>query len=362
MTDSTAPTHAAPAGEGATPPRVVVAVDWTDDGQGVRILDQTLLPSREEFVELRSLEAVCEAISVLRVRGAPAIGIAGAMGLVASVAPYVADRSATMRYRVAAAAARIGATRPTAVNLAWALGRMVRRAEQVWAPSEAVLGALRAEATAIRDEDRAMCVRIGENALHLVPDGVRVLTHCNAGALATGGIGTALAPIYLAHAAGRRVEVFADETRPLLQGSRLTAWELQRAGIPVTVLTDGMAAALMAMGEVDICLVGADRIAANGDIANKIGTYGVALAARHHGIPLHVLAPTSTLDPGTPTGGAIPIEQRVDREVTSFAGQPTAPPGVRVFNPAFDVTPAALVTSIVTDRGVFTPPYHFSGH
>jgi methylthioribose-1-phosphate isomerase len=227
-------------------------------------------------------------------------------------------------------------------------------------PNAALLDALRAEAAVILDEDRLMCRRIGEHALPLLPDGARVLTHCNAGALATGGIGTALAPVYLAAEAGRRVEVFADETRPLLQGSRLTAWELSRAGIPVTVLGDGMAASLMASGQVDLCIVGADRIAANGDVANKIGTYALAIAARHHGIPFYVAAPASTLDPATPTGQDIPIEQRGETEVTTVLGHPVAPAGVQVYNPAFDVTPAALVTAIVTDRGIARAPYDFT--
>ncbi len=314
---------------------VVTAVDWTADGTAVSIVDQTRLPAEFVTVELRTVEEVCEAIVTLRVRGAPAIGIAGAMGLVAAVIGFVDEPSDRFRWRVAGAAERIGATRPTAA-------------------------VLHAEATAIRDEDRRMCQRIGENALSLVPDGARVLTHCNAGALATGGIGTALAPLYLAHAAGRRIEVLVDETRPLLQGSRLTAWELQRAGIDVTILADGMAASLMAAGGVDFCVVGADRIAANGDVANKIGTFGVALAARHHEVPFYVLAPSSTLDPATSDGASIPIEQRASSEVTHFAGRLVAPVGVQVYNPAFDITPASLVTAIVTDQGLFRAPYDFS--
>lgn len=352
-----------PAPERPSPPAVVTAVDWSPSGVGerlgVRIVDQTRLPLEYVTVDLRTVEEVCEAIMTLRVRGAPAIGIAGAMGLAAALAPFADEPLERFRWRLAGAAERIGATRPTAVNLGWALGRMVSRAERTRGGPAELLDAMREEATAIRDEDRAMCRSIGEHALPLVPDGARVLTHCNAGALATGGIGTALAPLYLAHAAGRRIQVLADETRPLLQGSRLTAWELQRAGIDVTVLCDGMAPSLMAAGGVDLCLVGADRIAANGDVANKVGTLGVALAARHHGIPFYVLAPSSTLDPDTATGADIPIEQRSASEVTRLAGREVAPPGVRVYNPAFDVTPASLVTAIVTDRGIWTPPYDF---
>jgi methylthioribose-1-phosphate isomerase len=264
------------------------------------------------------------------------------------------------RARLAVHAAAVRATRPTAVNLPWAVDRMLRVARRHGglAPG-ALLERLRAEATAILDEDRAMCRRIGEAGLELVPDGARVLTHCNAGALATAGIGTALAPVYLAAEQGRRVQVWADETRPLLQGSRLTAWELGRAGIPVTVIADNMAASIMRAGRVDLCIVGADRIAANGDVANKIGTYGVALAAARHGIPFYVAAPSSTLDPATPTGEGIVIEQRDPREVAEGFGPRTAPMGAAVFNPAFDVTPAELVTAIITDRGVVRGPYDF---
>jgi methylthioribose-1-phosphate isomerase len=219
---------------------------------------------------------------------------------------------------------------------------------------------MRAEASAILEEDRAMCRRIGENGATLLHDGARVLTHCNAGALATGGIGTALAPIYVAAERGQNVQVFVDESRPLLQGSRLTAWELQRAGILVTVLTDGMAASLMREQRIDLCIVGADRIAANGDVANKIGTYHLAIAARYHDVPLVVAAPSSTFDPATATGREIVIEQRALDEVTRWGAKQTAPPGVCVYNPAFDVTPAELVSAIVTDHGVYRPPYRFT--
>jgi methylthioribose-1-phosphate isomerase len=339
---------------------IVEPIGWADGGRALRIVDQTRLPGALVERELRTLEEVCEAIVALRVRGAPAIGIAGAMGLVVALVPFDREPGERFRWRAASFAQRIEATRPTAVNLPWALRRMLARLEGERGEAAAQLAALREEADAIRDEDRRMCQRIGEHGLPLVPDGARVLTHCNAGALATGGIGTALAPLYLAAGAGRRIEVLVDETRPLLQGSRLTAWELARAGISVTVLTDGMAASLMAAGGVDLCIVGADRIAANGDVANKIGTLGVAVAAHHFGIPFYVAAPTSTIDPATVTGAAIPIEQRSEREVTCGFGVPTAPAGVRVYNPAFDVTPAALVSAIVTDRGVFRAPYDFA--
>jgi methylthioribose-1-phosphate isomerase len=223
----------------------------------------------------------------------------------------------------------------------------------------ALLESLRAEASAILEEDREMCRRIGEHGEALIGDRARVLTHCNAGALATGGIGTALAPVYVAAEHGRTVAVYADETRPLLQGSRLTAWELSRAGIPVTVLTDGMAASLMRAGTVDMCIVGADRIAANGDTANKIGTYALAVVARHHGVPFYVAAPSSTIDPSVPDGDSIVIEQRAADEVRRSFGTLTAPADVAVYNPAFDVTPAALITAFVTDRGIVRAPYDF---
>ena len=338
---------------------MIEAVRWSPDGTGVRIIDQRKLPA--DFVErdLRSLEDVCDAIATLAVRGAPAIGVAGAMGLVASLGAFADENPDAFAARVREHAARIRATRPTAVNLPWAMNRMLHRARQSPRDPRALVAALRDEATAILDEDRLMCRRIGEHGLPLIPDGARVLTHCNAGALATAGIGTALAPVYLAARQGRRVEVYADETRPLFQGSRLTAWELARAGIPVTVLTDGMAASLMRAGKIDLCIVGADRIAANGDVANKIGTYSVAVAAQHHGIPLYVAAPTSTLDPATPSGDAIEIEQRGADEVRRNAGTLTAPADARVYNPAFDVTPAALVSAIVTDRGLFRAPFTF---
>ena len=337
----------------------IQAVRWSPDGDAVRIIDQRLLPAPFVERDLRTIDDVCDAIATLAVRGAPAIGVAGAMGLVVSLAHHRGDSAECFSQRVKEYATRIRATRPTAVNLPWAIGRMVDRAKESTSSPETILAALHREADAILEEDRAMCQRIGEHGLPLIADGARVLTHCNAGALATAGVGTALAPLYLAAERGRHIEVYASETRPLLQGSRLTAWELDRAGIPVTVLTDGMVASLMRSGDIDLCIVGADRVAANGDVANKIGTYGVAVAARHHGIPFYVAAPTSTLDRHTPDGASITIEQRDSEEVRRGFGSLTAPSGVRVHNPAFDVTPAELVTAIVTDRGVFRPPFDF---
>jgi methylthioribose-1-phosphate isomerase len=334
------------------------AVRWSADARAVDLLDQRALPEREVRLRLESAGAVAEAIRDMAVRGAPAIGIAAAMGAavdLANAAPR--DRDAFLR-RLDDVCDLLRATRPTAVNLAWALDRMRGRAAAAAGGPGSLAGVLHAEADAILQEDRAMCLRIGEHGLGLLPEGpAAVLTHCNAGALATGGIGTALAPLYLAAERGRTLRVYADETRPLLQGSRLTAWELTRAGIDVTVVADSVAATLMRQGRVDLVLVGADRIAANGDVANKIGTYGVAVLARHHGVPFYVAAPTSTLDPETASGAGIPIEERDPDEVRRGFGRLTAPPEVHVYSPAFDVTPADLVTAIVTDRGVLRPPY-----
>ena len=340
-------------------PRVIEAVRWSPDGSAVRIIDQRRLPSEYVERDLGSIDEVCDAIRTLAVRGAPAIGIAGAMGLVASLVSEREQPPERFAECLTENAARILATRPTAVNLPWAIDRMLARARSSGGTPDALLAALREEATTILAEDRAMCRRIGDYGAALFPPNARVLTHCNAGALATGGIGTALAPVYVAAERGSAVSVFADETRPLLQGSRLTAWELAHAGIPVTVLTDGMAASLMQRGSIDLCIVGADRIAANGDVANKIGTYALAIVARHHGVPFYVAAPTSTIDGGVPDGEAIVIEQRGPDEVRRSFGKLLAPEEARIYNPAFDVTPAALVTAFVTDRGVIRPPYDF---
>ncbi len=327
-------------------------IAWAPDHQ-IRLLDQTLLPGEERYILLDHIEQMAEAISLLRVRGAPLIGIAAAMG-VASAARRLG--AAATRHGVDYDCRMLRATRPTAVNLAWALGRMQSRAATV-AEGLPLGESMVAEAQAIWDEDRLMCDRIGDAGLPLVPEGATVLTHCNAGALATGGIGTALAPVYRAHAAGRKVQVVADETRPLLQGSRLTAWELTRAGIPTTVIADGMAASRLRLGDIACVIVGADRIAANGDVANKIGTYGVALAAQAHGVPFYVAAPRSTFDSATPDGAAIPIEERHPDEIRRHGGaaaRQTTPPEAAVWNPAFDVTPAALIRGYITDAGLLT--------
>ncbi len=334
----------------------VQAIAWSPSG-AVRIVDQRALPETRIERDLESAEAVADAIRTLQLRGAPLIGIAAAMGLVAGTRELRAVARETFLARLDQLVRLLAATRPTAVNLRWALDRMARVAALTPGPGAALWERLQGEASAIWEEDRAMCRRIGEAGLPLIPDGATVLTHCNAGALATGGIGTALAPIYLAHDAGRRVHVFVDETRPVLQGSRLTAWELTHAGIACTVIADGAAGSLMRQAVVDVVIVGADRIAANGDFANKIGTYSLAVLARHHGVPFYCAAPSSTIDAALPDGDGIPIEQRPPEELTTLAGRRVAPAAAAALNPAFDVTPARYVTGFVTDRGIEQPPF-----
>lgn len=339
-------------------------IRWSEDEAGLVILDQTELPERRQERELRTLEEVAEAIRSLRVRGAPLIGITAAMGVAALARRAVREEPEVtldvLRARIDRWCERLEETRPTAVNLAWALRRMRGAVDRDGDGAEALADRLHEEAERIREEDRAMCRRIGEHAVELLRDGGTAVTHCNAGALATGGIGTALAPLYVAHERGWKFRVFADETRPLLQGSRLTAWELSQAGIDVTVVADGMAGALMERERPDLVLVGADRIAANGDVANKIGTYGLAVLARHHGVPFYVLAPTSTVDLELASGEEIPIEHRSADEIRRGFGALTAPEDVAAWSPAFDVTPAAMVEAIVTERGVCRPPYEGS--
>ena len=330
------------------------AVRWHDDA--VRIIDQTLLPGEYREIDLTDVEDVVEAIQALRVRGAPAIGIAGALGLVASLKPHLILPQAEFQDRLLQNARRIREARPTAVNLAWAIDRLLSlRNQRPGASNEEAWEDLRSQAIAILDEDREMCRRIGEHGVALLREGATVLTHCNAGALATGGMGTALAPVYVAAERGLKVRVLADETRPLLQGSRLTAWEMDRAGIEVMILTDNMAAFAMKELDVDLVIVGADRIAANGDVANKIGTYGLAIAAHHHGVPFYVAAPSSTFDFELASGDEIPIESRGPEEVRSGFGRRTAPENVEAYNPAFDVTPAGLIAGIITEEGIFEP-------
>src|SRR5436190_6128357 len=334
----------------------IQAISWSPSG-AVRIIDQRALPEAEITRDLESAESVADAIRTLQVRGAPLIGIAAAMGLVAAMRDDRALARATFLGLLNQRATLLGAARPTAVNLRWALERMLTTAAATPGEGSNLWERLHVEATSIWEEDRAMCRRIGEYGLSILSDGANVLTHCNTVALATGGIGTALAPIYLAHEHGRRLHVYVDETRPLLQGSRLTAWELMHAGIACTLITDATAATLMRQAKVDTVLVGADRICANGDFANKIGTYGLAVLARHHGVPFYCAAPWSTVDASLADGDLIPIEQRAPSEVTAMAGRPIAPDGVAALNPAFDVTPSRYVTAFITDRGIVQPPF-----
>jgi methylthioribose-1-phosphate isomerase len=338
----------------------VETIRWEGGLSGcVRLIDQTLLPERETYLEIRTAPEMRDAIARLSVRGAPAIGVAAGFGVVLGARARASGSAADALAAARETAAFLEAARPTAVNLPWGARRVLARGEREAARgtgAKELLEALLAEALAIREEDRAVCDRIGEVGEKLLQDGATVLTHCNAGALATSGSGTALSPIYRAKELGRRVSVYADETRPLLQGSRLTAWELQKAGIEVTVIADNMAASVLGRKKVDLVLVGADRIARNGDVANKIGTYGVAVLARAHQVPFYVVAPLSTFDPETPDGSAIPIEERAPEEITRGLGRATAPQGVRVYNPAFDVTPAALVTGLVTEVGLILSP------
>ena len=337
-------------------PQLPQTLRW-EDGQ-LFLLDQTRLPL--ETVEERqdSVGQVWESIKQLKVRGAPAIGIAGAYGLVVAMQEHQTLASADYLQELRRQAKYLDSARPTAVNLRWALQRMVHKAESLSGESpQTIHQALTVEAIAIHDEDRALCRGIGKAGLSLISEGSGVLTHCNAGSLATSELGTATAPMYLAHAQGTRFRVYADETRPLLQGARLTSWELQQSGIDVTLICDNMAATTMAQGLIDLVIVGTDRVAANGDVANKIGTLGVAILAQHFGIPFYVACPYSTIDFNTPSGSEITIEERGAEEVTSFGARPTAPEAMQVRNPAFDVTPAALVSGLITERGILRPPY-----
>ncbi len=328
------------------------------DEQGVRLVDQTRLPHEVVVLTCQSADEVAEAIRTLRVRGAPAIGVAAAFGLALTAAQVAGQPAEAAMAGLEAAGARLAAARPTAVNLRWAVDRMLAAARR--ADPAARARALREEAERIAAEDRAANEAIGRLGAAEIRDGERVLTYCHTGALATAGYGTALGILRAAWEAGKRIQVLACETRPVLQGARLTAWELRALGIPVTVITDNAAGALMARGEVDRVVVGADRIAANGDVANKIGTYTLAVLARAHGLPFVVAAPTSTVDLATPSGAGIPIEERPADEVLRIGGLPLTPADVPARNPAFDVTPHGLVTMIVTEAGVARPPFDVS--
>ncbi|MCA9001696.1 MAG: S-methyl-5-thioribose-1-phosphate isomerase [Planctomycetes bacterium] len=332
---------------------------WVGDLPGhVLLIEQTKLPVFEEL-EVHDVPGMVDAIRRLAVRGAPAIGVAAGFGVLLGVQSRMDADADRCLQETLEDCSSLAASRPTAVNLFWALERMERAAKH--AHAQGLAGAdfarhMQSEALAIYESDRRTCRLMGEAGAELIQSGMTLLTHCNAGALATAGMGTALAPMYVAHGQGKQIAVFADETRPLLQGARITAWELHRAGIDVTVITDGMASKVMQEGRIDAIFVGSDRIAANGDVCNKIGTYGLALSAKHHGVPFYVVAPISTVDLSLESGAAIPIEERERDEIACGLGKQTVPDGVKVYNPAFDVTPAAWVTALITEAGVLHAP------
>ncbi len=330
---------------------------YLTEDDAVAIIDQRRLPLEVVWLKLRAVSEVAEAIKTLAVRGAPAIGIAAAYGVYIAVKDFTEGYDAFYE-RFRKAKKLLASTRPTAVNLFWALDRMERvLKENPLLPVHKLVKKLRAEAVKIQEEDLESCIRMGELGAELLPDGARVLTHCNAGALATGGYGTALGVVRKGYEKGRVELVWVDETRPLLQGARLTAWEMEYEGIPYKVITDNMAGFLMSKGMVDVVIVGADRIAANGDTANKIGTYSLAVLARHHRIPFIVAAPVSTFDLSLSRGADIPIEERNELEVLEFRGVRVTPKGAKAYNPAFDVTPSELISFIVTEKGVIEPPF-----
>lgn len=331
----------------------VKTIEWR--AGSVRMIDQRLLPAREVIRIYRDYRGVAEAIRTMVIRGAPAIGVAAAMGAALGIRGTAGDRA---RIRFALVAKRLLATRPTAVNLKWALQRMARVLEEnIALEAPALFRRMRDEAIAIYEEDLAANRALGHHGAALLGSPVTVLTHCNAGALATAGYGTALGVVRAARDEGKQVHVFADETRPFLQGSRLTAWELRKDRIPVTVIADNMAGTVLRSGRIDCVIVGTDRTVANGNVANKIGTYPLAVLAQRHGVPFYVAAPLSSVDLECARGEEIPIEERSPKEITEFGGKRIAPEGVSVFNPAFDVTPAELVTAIITERGIARPPF-----
>jgi methylthioribose-1-phosphate isomerase len=336
-------------------------IEWKDDA--VVMIDQRKLPTAEIYVTCKTAKDVAKAIKTMVIRGAPAIGVAAAMGIALGMRRSTATGTKQFVTEFQRNCDLMAATRPTAVNLFWAIDRMKKTfadAAQRGLSVAELKVRLEDEARAIHDEDVQSCRTMGAHGASLVPESARILTHCNAGALATAGYGTALGVIRAAAEQGKRIAVLADETRPFLQGARLTAWELVKDGIDTTVITDNMAAAMMRLQQVDLVVVGADRIAANGDVANKIGTYGVAVLAKEHGIPFYVAAPLSTVDLGTRDGSGIPIEERNDREVTHVGTSRLTPEGARIRNPAFDVTPSRYVTAIITERGIARAPYEES--
>jgi methylthioribose-1-phosphate isomerase len=336
---------------------MIKSIEWCDDS--VRFIDQTKLPLEEVYVKTSDYRDVAVAIRKLGIRGAPLIGIAAAYGVALAGMESRNTVSSQFVSEINKAIDLLSTTRPTAVNLFWALKRM-KSVLNFNDKIEFIQGALIAEAIKIHNEDIGMCKNIGEHGSILIPDDATILTHCNTGALATGGNGTAQSVITTAHLQGKRINVYADETRPLFQGSRLTVWELMKHGIDVKLITDNVAAFLMQRKKITLAITGADRIAVNGDTANKIGTYSIAVNAKYHGIPFYVAAPTSTIDPAIKSGAEISVEERNIDEVTLLNGKRNAPDGVKVYSPAFDLTPASLITAIITDRGIFYPPFDFS--
>jgi methylthioribose-1-phosphate isomerase len=356
-------------------PHHTIRTVWWEEGTdqpAVCMLDQSLLPQQVIVLRLTHEQQVADAIFTLKVRGAPAIGVTAALGMLLAVERILHERltpgalpsALELQTHLIAVGHLLRHTRPTAVNLSWAVERMLHCADHVLAESanpDILLHSLRQEAFAIAAEDVAASLQMGQYGAELISDGMSLLTHCNAGVLATSaGLGTALAPIYVAHQSGKHIHVFVDETRPVLQGARLTAWELQQAGVPLTLITDSMAGHFMQQGKIAAIFVGADRIAANGDVANKIGTYSLAVLAHAHALPFYVVAPCSTIDLALASGDFIPIEQRNVAEVTAIRGVQVAPHGIQVANPAFDVTPAALITAIITEQGIAYSPYDVS--
>lgn len=335
----------------------VPTISW--DKNAVRIIDQTRLPLEKKFISIKTTKDMREAIKSLKIRGAPAIGIAAAFGIYLGIKEFKGDDKKQFGRRLDEVCSYIEGSRPTAVNLFWAVQRIERLVSyhEKLSPSELKQLILQ-EAILMIDEDNRVCRAIGENGVSLIKDGYSLLTHCNAGGLATAMYGTALAPVFRAKELGLNIHVFVDETRPLLQGSRITAWELLEADIPATLITDNMAAFVMYQKKINMILVGADRIAANGDTANKIGTLGVAILAKEFSIPFYIAAPLSTIDIKTPSGDKIPIEQRDPMEIIKGFGTQTAPSRIQVYNPAFDVTPARLIKGIITEKGIIRPPYH----
>lgn len=335
---------------------MIKSVEWC--GDSIRFIDQTKLPLEEVYIQTSDPEVIADAIRKLKIRGAPLIGITAAYAIAIAAIRFSKLNYSQFKNEIEDAIELLSSTRPTAINLFWALNRMRKILTNQNNINDACNNLIN-EAVQIHDEDRKMCDRIGEYGSELIPVNARILTHCNTGALATGGEGTAQSIIVYSHKQGKQISVFADETRPLLQGARLTTWELMKKGIDVTLITDGMAGFLMQQKKVDLVVTGADRVAANGDTANKIGTYSLAVNAKLHNIPFYIAAPASTIDIKVSSGSEIPIEERNGEEITKWMGKQIAPDGVKVYSPAFDITPSSLISAIVTDEGIFYPPYNF---